>query len=307
MKPHYGVCYYDRYTAQIKQEKVFAASFLNWSYNTPFGRILTRMVLSRRTVSRLIGWLCRRGFSRHFISPFAKWSQLDSNDLPCHWPEFRSFSEFFTRDMAPGQRKIAGDDTVCISPVDGKVYVIPELEMDESLRIKRCVFNLSRLLNDRATAQKFDGGTAVIFRLCLSDYHRIHFPVSGVPGKAVAIDGRCYAGGAYDETSQVPFYIENVRMITSINSDSFGDVAMVEIGAFTVASIVQTYKPGQYVSRGEEKGWFEPGGSTVVLVFQKGSIYIDSELLEYTGRGIETRVRWGDSIGRVAAGERKKL
>jgi phosphatidylserine decarboxylase len=307
MRPPYGIHYYDRYTAQVKQEKVFGASFLNWSYNTSFGRILTQMVFSRRTVSLLIGWLCRRSFSRHFISPFAKWSQLDSNELPCHWHEFRSFSEFFTREMAPGQRKIAGDDSVCIAPVDGKIYVLPELKMDEYLRVKRCLFNLSGLLNDRVTAQKFDGGMAVIFRLCLSDYHRIHFPVSGVPDLPVAINGRCYAGGPYDKTSYVPFYSENVRMVTKIKSDGFGDVAMVEIGAFTIASIVQKYQPGQYVRRGEEKGWFEPGGSTVVLVFQKGAINVDTELQEYTRRGMETRVRFGDSIGRVAAGERKEL
>jgi len=300
MKPLFDIHYYDRYDGQIKQEKVFAASFLNWSYNTRFGRMLTQMVLSRRAVSRLVGWLCHRRFSRHIICPFAKWSQLDSTDLPCNLAKFQSFSEFFTRSMALGQRTIAGNDLVCVSPVDGKAYVIPALKTDESLRIKRCIFNLSRLLNDRATAQKFDGGTAVIFRLCLSDYHRIHFPVSGVPDKAVAIDGRCYAGGPYDDTSQVPFYSENVRMITKINSKSFGDVAMVEIGAFTVASIVQIYKSGVNVKRGEEKGRFEPGGSTVVLVFQQGAINIDTELLKYSHQGIETRVRCGDSIGRTA-------
>lgn len=298
MKPPFDIRYYDLGTGQIKQEKVFAASFLNWSYNTRFGRVLTQLVFSRQMVSRLIGWLCQRRFSRYFIGPFARWSQLDAADLPCQLTQFQTFSEFFTRPMAPGRRTLAGSKWICISPVDGKAYVIAKISKDESLRIKRCVFNLSRLLNDPAAAQRFDGGTAVIFRLCLCDYHRFHFPVSGIPNMAVSIAGRCYAGGPYNETFHVPFYFENVRMITTINSDSFGHVAMVEIGAFTVASIVQKYRPRQYVIHGEQKGWFEPGGSTVVLVFQQDAIEVDSQLLKHSQQGIETRLHCGDFIGR---------
>lgn len=301
MKPLFDIRYYDRKSGRIEREKVFAASFLNWSYNTRIGRRLTLLAFSRRPVSCLIGWLCRRRLSRHLIAPFVRWSQLDATHLPCKTIEFSSFRDFFIRDMKPEQRTVAGNDSVCVSPVSGKAFVLPNLKMDESVRIKRCVFNLSRLLNDNDIAQKFDGGTAVIFRLCLSDYHRIHFPVSGIPDKTTEIDGRCYAGGPYDESSRIPFYTENVRSVTTISSDRFDDIAMVEIGAFTVASIVQTYQPGISVRRGEEKGWFEPGGSTVVLVFQKGSINIDAELLKYSNLGMETRLRCGESIGQTTA------
>jgi phosphatidylserine decarboxylase len=79
---------------------------------------------------------------------------------------------------------------------------------------------------------------------------------------------------------------------------------MVEIGAFTVASIVQRYHEEQYATQGEEKGWFEPGGSTVVLLFQQGAIELNASLLEYSTLGFETRLLCGDPIGRATTKEK---
>jgi phosphatidylserine decarboxylase len=81
-------------------------------------------------------------------------------------------------------------------------------------------------------------------------------------------------------------------------------MALVEVGAFTVGSIRQRFEPGRRVARGEEKGFFEPGGSTVVLAFRPGAIAFDTDLVSRSAAGVETFVRMGDSLGRAVTGER---
>ena len=140
----------------------------------------------------------------------------------------------------------------------------------------------------------------IISRLYLTDYHHFHFPDSGTPGIAVSYPGKYYAVSPYSLRRLVPFYAENHRMLTLFDSDHFGQIAMVEIGAFTVGSIQQRYRPGLHVGKAAHKGYFELGGSTVVLLFQKGAIDLDEDLCDHTRNGIETYVRLGDSIGRAS-------
>ena len=88
-------------------------------------------------------------------------------------------------------------------------------------------------------------------------------------------------------------------MLTLFDSDLFGQIAMGEIGAFTVGSIQQRFNPGVRVAKGARKGLFELGGSTVVLLFQRGAIRLDEDLCTRTEENIETFVRFGESIGRA--------
>ena len=73
-------------------------------------------------------------------------------------------------------------------------------------------------------------------------------------------------------------------------------------GAFTVGSIRQHFAPTLPVRRGDFKAQFEIGGSTVVLLFEPGAVWVDADILEYSCREIEVRVRCGESIGVRAAG-----
>lgn len=137
----------------------------------------------------------------------------------------------------------------------------------------------------------------IIIRLALSDYHHFHFADSGVPSASKLIEGRYYAGGPYDLHKFTPFYEENKRMITMIESNHFGLVAQIEIGAFTVGSICQVFSPYAAVKKGWRKGYFELGGSTVVLLLRPDVIKVDDDLISNTLRGLETKVQAGDKIG----------
>jgi phosphatidylserine decarboxylase len=116
-------------------------------------------------------------------------------------------------------------------------------------------------------------------------------------GETVPIRGKYYASGPYALKALIPFYTENYRVLSLYDSDHFGQIAMVEIGAFTVGSIQQKYAAGRHFAKGDRKGFFELGGSTIVLLFEKGRIKLDEDLLANTRNDLETYVLLGDSIG----------
>jgi phosphatidylserine decarboxylase len=224
---------------------------------------------------------------------------IDMGESTRSLDEFESFADFFTREIDVGRRPVCSDPLACIAPVDGKVLAFQTVDPETTFPIKRSLFSLSGLLRDPDLTTRFAHGSMVICRLGLADYHHIHFPDSGRPGRAVTIPGRLEAGGPYSLRSLVPFYAENHRMLTPFEADHFGNMVLVEIGALTVGSIRQAFRAGVPVARGAHKGCFELGGSTVVLLFGRGCIELDATLLARTAGGIETRLPMGSPVGRA--------
>ena len=280
-------------------EPVYASGFLSWSYNTQLGRLATDLFFRQKFVSQLYGWFNTQPWSKRRVKTFARKMGLNSDESILPLEHFATFNDFFIRQIDPKKRPICSDPGVCIAPVDGKVLAYPIVEPDGTFRIKRSRFNLREFLRDDSLAEKFTGGSMIISRLCLADYHHFHFPDSGIPGNAKSIQGKYYAGGPYALRWLVPFYSENHRMVTLFDSDHFGQMAIVEVGAFTVGSIQQRFQPGLHVAKAAHKGFFELGGSTVILLFQKKTIELDKDLCENTRNEVETYVRLGDSIGRI--------
>jgi phosphatidylserine decarboxylase len=190
------------------------------------------------------------------------------------------------------------DPRVCVSPVDGRLFAFPRLEAGQEFQIKGNSFDLGGLLRDDVLARQYATGALVIGRLYLSDYHHFHFPDSGIPHAARMIPGRCFAVSPYSLSRPLSFYTENKRALTLFDSDHFGRVAIIEIGAFTIASIRQEFQPGDRVDKGAHKGFFGLGGSVVALLFEPKTIRLDDDLCTNTQRGFETYVRLGESIGK---------
>ena len=89
------------------------------------------------------------------------------------------------------------------------------------------------------------------------------------------------------KTGKILFYIQYI-----------GNYIIAEVGATMVGSIVRTYT-GKNVEKGEEMGYFKFGGSTIVLLFEKGKLTVDNDLIENTVKGIETEVKVGERIGKI--------
>ena len=293
--------YVDRRTGQSRTDPIYAASFLDWCYNTPVGVSLTRALLSRGFVSKLYGWYYRLPRTRRRIAPFAKAMGVNLAELAAPLASFRSFDEFITRSIDLSHRPIDADPGTCVSPADGRVMAFQTCDAGVPLRIKGGLFDLAALLRDEALAQRYAGGSIVIVRLYLADYHHFHFPDGGIPGESRAVAGRYFAVSPYARRWSVPFYGENHRLITMFESDHFGRMAMIEIGSFTVGSVRECFAPHVRVAKGDHKGYFELGGSVVVLLFEPGGVRLDDDLCENTRTGVETYVHMGEAIGRSTA------
>lgn len=137
----------------------------------------------------------------------------------------------------------------------------------------------------------------MIIRLAPIDYHRFHFPADGEISESKLIDGVYYSVSTHAIKKNFRILCENKREYSILKTEKFGDIAMFEVGATMVGGIKQSYKPNSYVKKGEEKGYFYFGGSTCVLVFERGKVKIDEDLLENTKKGIETKVYMGEKIG----------
>ncbi|UCE52354.1 MAG: phosphatidylserine decarboxylase [Desulfobacterales bacterium] len=291
--------YFDRREGLLKTERVHAGKFLHWSYNMSLGRVATELIFRQKLVSRLYGWLHKQQLSKRKIKPFVQKMGTNLDELTRPIEDFTCFNDFFTREIDLSKRSINQNPCVCIAPVDGKILAYGVVEPDMTFRIKRSTFNLRGFLQDATLLNKFSEGSMVVSRLCLTDYHHFHFPDSGIPGEAISVRGKYYASGPYGLRALIPFYTQNYRVLTLFDSDHFGQIAIVEIGAFTVGSIQQRYQSGRLIAKGARNGFFELGGSTVVLLFEKGRIELDKDLVTNTKNEVETYVLLGDSIGRT--------
>jgi phosphatidylserine decarboxylase len=288
-----------RSTGVRRQDPIHRGSLLDWMYDTAAGWLLTRLILSRKFVSDLYAWINGRPASARKIPGFIQDMNVDMGESLRQAHEFESFGDFITREIDLSRRPIASGSGVCVAPVDGRVLAYPVVDETTRFELKHVGFDLRTLLGDDELTTRYRGGAMLLCRLYLADYHHFHFPVEGIAGEARIIRGRYYATTRYTRKWRVPYLAENHRQITLVDTESFGRVAMIEVGAFTIGSIRQRFTPGRPVGRGEHKGFFELGGSLVVLLFESGAIGLDDDLCENTRAGIETFVRLGEAIGRA--------
>ena len=294
--------YYDRRSGAICTEPVFAARLLFWSYDNRLGRVLGQLLLRQPLLSRIFGWFNRCAFSRRRIGPFAR--AMGVNVAECLRPlaGYRSFNDFFIREIDLAQRPVDAEPLACVAPADGRIFVLPSVDPQRRFCIKGGQFVLRDFLANAELTRRFAGGALAIIRLHLADYHHFHFPVSGVPLSPWLVGRRLHAVGPYARRWPVPFFSENRRMLTLIRTPHCGLAGMAEIGACTVGSIRQTFRPAEPVDKGARKGYFETGGSTIVLLFQPGAMRFDDDLCAQSASGTETYVRMGERIGTCQRG-----
>ena len=291
--PQDSIQYYERESGQIKTEKVAGEKWLVWLYNNPVGEATLWALAKRKLVSSIYGKMMDRTSSAKKIHPFIEDFDIDMSVAQEN--EFKNFNDFFTRKLKDDARPVDICTNILVSPADGKILAYADISNSDFI-IKGKRFDVSSFLDNPDLAQKYLDGALLIIRLAPVDYHRFHFPVSGnlTPGKK--IEGDYYSVNPFALRKKAEIFCLNKREYTIISNPLFGDVIMAEVGATMVGSIKQTYK-GSFVNKGEEKGYFKFGGSTVVLLFEKNKIHIDEDLLINTAKGFETTVKMGERIG----------
>lgn len=264
---------------------------LEWMYGTRPGRLLVKLMI-RPGVSRAAGWLLDRRVSALAVRPFIRKNHIRMDDFEQR--RFRSFNDFFTRRVLPGKRPVDDAPGHLIAPCDSKLTVY-DIRPDSRFRVKGTEYTLEGLLQSKELAETFLGGTLLLFRLTVGDYHRYTYIDSGFVTGSTRIPGVFHTVNPA-AASRCPIYRENTREYSLLESLQFGTVLQMEVGAAMVGRIVNA--PGsRNVRRGEEKGRFEFGGSTVIVLLQKGRAILDADLLRNTAQDAETVVRLGERIG----------
>lgn len=285
---------------QQQQEKMLEKLYHKW-YSPSL-----RSIITKRSFSKLAGKWAKSKLSKPAISKFIKNYNIDMDESQQPIGSFATLNDFFIRKLKPGARPLSSDPSAIISPADGNVLAVQNIGKNSLFPIKNLSFSTEKILQNKNLAELFEGGTAVIIRIAPWDYHRAHFPLSGIPGKPQPIKGQ------YQSVSPTVFKAGiqpmeiNERHIIKFQSDKASTVAIVLVGALFVGALVETYNPGIHYKQGDELGYFEYGGSTVVLFFQKNTVTINPEIIAASKQGKETPVKMGQVIGHVLTKKNKQ-
>lgn len=238
------------------------------------------------------------------IPGFINFHQLDMNEVLLPTDRFKTFNEFFYRELKPGARPCSApnDPHIVVSPADCRSVVFNRLDDAQRIWVKGREFSVERLLGDAypQDAKRYHNGALGIMRLAPQDYHRFHIPVDGTMGEPKLIAGEYYTVNPMAIRSALDVYGENVRVCVPIDSECHGRVMVICVGAMMVGSTVITRKMGDKVRRAEELGYFKFGGSTLLLLFEPGIVKFDEDLAANSTGALETLIRVGMSIGRTS-------
>ncbi|MBI5775675.1 MAG: phosphatidylserine decarboxylase [Verrucomicrobia bacterium] len=291
--------FFNRYTGRVETEEVYGAGWLKWIYGHPLGEVALQTFVKRAFFSRWYGRRMSTPASREKIRPFIARYGVDIREFADEVDTFKSFNEFFCRCLKPDVRPVAAAPDVAVFPADGRHFGFADVSEIEGIFVKGEVFDLLSLTQNLELFRQYRRGALVISRLCPVDYHRFHFPVSGKPDNPALINGPLYSVSPIALRRNIDYLAENKRCLSQIESPEFGSVLMVEVGATCVGSLQYTYTPDEPVKKGDEKGYFQFGGSCLLTFFQPGCIQLAADLLASTARGLELYARMGDTMGRA--------
>ena len=247
--------------------------------------------------------------SKQHIQPFIDSFDLQSTLSEMVQPDptkYDTFNEFFAREIREDARPIdePTNDLISSSPADCRLTAYPAVDLATKYWIKGFGFSVEKLLGDASLAQQFEGGSIIIARLAPQDYHRWHAPVSGTVEGVKEIPGAYYTVNpqAINESGTLDVFCENRRSVMTVKRSSTGSpIAIIAVGAMLVGSIKYVGgidQPGAVIRRGQCLGKFQYGGSTVIVLYPKGEIQLDEDLVNNSTKQVcETLVRVGWRVG----------
>ena len=281
--------YVERASGRRVVESVMGDGALRFAYETLLGRTLWSVLFGSKLLSAWLG--------RKYDSPKSKGDIRTLAAIPGCLPdeaekpiaEYGSFNEFFTRRLKPGARPV-GEGLV--SPADGRLKLYLNADADTPFPLKGAIRSLRTVFDEAAPAGKYD---IAVIRLAPVDYHRFHFPCACTTlGPARVVPGKYHSVNPIALLRYPDVYADNERQILKCRA-AFGDFWLVDVGAFGVGTIVQTYA-GEGHAKGDEKGFFKFGGSTVIFIAPAGRLTFDADLVANSAAGLETQVRCCERI-----------
>lgn len=265
---------------------------LNLLYHTAPGRACLKF-LTMPCLSKAAGRFLDSSMSKVLINGFIKSNNIDMEDYED--VSFASFNEFFRRSIKKEARPVNYEPSNFIAPCDGNLTVY-KIDGHNEFEIKNSRYTINDLLKDKKLASKYNNGYCMVFRLCVDNYHRYHYLDSGIKTTNRHIEGVLHTVQPI-AVEAVDVYTQNTREYTVLRTDNFDDVVQMEVGAMLVGRICNYHEKKRFV-RGEEKGCFEYGGSTIILLVKDGVLDIEDEIIYNSQEDIETPVKFGQVIGK---------
>lgn len=254
-------------------------------YRSAVGRCFVKLLL-KLGLPKVLASFLRSPLSKPLIPRYIKFRNIPMEEYPPQ--KYRSFAEFFARKKAVPVSD--PEPSHFISPCDGWLSAYP-IRDDSSFSIKGSRYRLCDLVESPEEAKKLKGGTCLVFRLAASDYHHYSFVDSGRIGENHYIEGKLHSVQPI-ACASLPVFRLNRRCWSTLDTDNFGKIVQVEIGALAVGGIVNEYEKSP-ITKGDVMGHFELCGSTVVIMVPEDEVELLPEVRSVISSGEEFRVTQG--------------
>ncbi|HXH73809.1 MAG TPA: phosphatidylserine decarboxylase [Bacteriovoracaceae bacterium] len=300
VSPPPEIKYFNRTTGQTEVEKVYGDWFINFLYCSVAGQRIGGL-FTNKYFSKFYGKLQDLPTSHKKVRPFIEKFNIPIDDYePGSLPakdirdSYRTFNEFFVRKFKLGKRHFVSEPNRMPALAEARYVGFEAIDEKRHYPVKGHYLLARDLIGNDQVAKIFDGGPLMIARLCPVDYHRYHYPDNG------KVLDHFRVAGTYDSVNPLALkyknqiFMENERYVTILQTENFGRLAYIEVGAICVGKIVQSHPWKKPFSRGEEKGYFLFGGSTVILLGEKGLWKPSADMIANTANGIETYLHIGD-------------
>jgi phosphatidylserine decarboxylase len=302
MSQAFEITIHNRNTDQKEVEKVYGHKAVEFAYNSFFGKLLAPVIASR-TVSQVYGKMQDSLKSGKKVPQFIKDFSIDlgiyekgsltSRDIE---NSYKSFNEFFIRKFKPGQREFVKEANRMGACAEARYFGYDAITDDLNVPVKGSMLKAVDLIGNPELAKDFIGGPLMIARLCPVDYHRYHYPDNGKTLKSYQIAGDFHSVNPIALKFRGDIFIKNERRVSILETENFGKIAYIEVGATCVGKIIQSFNEDNPFKKGDEKGYFLFGGSTVVILGEAGKWKPSSDILENTKLGVETYLHLGDEV-----------
>lgn len=296
------VKYFNRYSNSIEIEKVMGGEAMKKIYGTWWGRIIEWILTSNNLFSNIVGEYYKSKFSKKKIKPFISDFNINTKDFRYgsirtkeFHDSFKTFDEFFTRDLVTSARTFSVEKKLMPAFAEGRYFATESIHDILKFPVKGSFLRVKDLIPSEESIW-FEQGPMLIARLCPTDYHRYHYPDDGTTYKSYQRFGRYHSVNPIALKYKPECFIKNERRVSILHTNNFGYLAFIEVGALFVGAIDQVHNENEPFKRGDLKGMFHFGGSTVIVIGEKDRWTPSSDLLEQSYQGLETFVKLGDTV-----------
>lgn len=306
MSQGFEIQIFNRHQNKMDIEKVYGDGMVKFAYGSPIGRLLGPFIASKM-FSQLYGKSqdsLKSGqkvppFLKNFNIPIDQYQKGSFKENPIE-TSYKSFNEFFIREFQQGQRTFTPNDDEMGAFAEARYFGHKSMTDDLKIPVKGSMLRAVDLIGDPELAKDFIGGPLMIARLCPVDYHRYHYPDDGTTLKSFTIPGDLHSVNPLALKYRQDIFIKNERRVSILETEHFGKLAYIEVGATCVGKIVQSFDESKPFKKGDEKGYFLFGGSTVVLCGEKEKWAPSEDMLANTKAGVETYIQLGDVVAQTS-------